>query len=148
MPLSRDIAARRQRDQQIRRDATYYKSTLRIPVARRERFGIEGSRQRTDPTPTHGAGTAIPRADRTDPGSAASDPRGEGEKRRRDLGAGLPVLDRGGRARRPERRAVQRLRRFGNKSRSLEGGEARRTVIGDPAYTTWLHLHGTEARAW
>jgi len=50
----------------------------------------------SEPIPRDGTGTAI-RADRRDPDSAASDPRGGGKKRR-DLGAGLPDLDRGVRA--------------------------------------------------
>lgn len=84
----------------------------RITVGRRERFAI----QITSANRPRGTGPAI-RADRRGPASAASDPR-EGEKKRRDLGAGLPDLDRGGSIRQPEWRTVERLRRLGNRSRS------------------------------
>jgi len=61
-----------------------------------------------------------------DPGTIASDPREERDMKRRDLSPGLLDLDRGRRARRPERRAVERVPRLGNKSSFLE--EARRVT--------------------
>jgi len=82
----------------------------------------------SEPIPRDGTGTAI-RADRRDPDSAASDPRGGGGKKRRDLGAGLPDLDRSSAAGGAEGGGAGA--EIGEQI-DFSGGEARRTVIGDP----------------
>lgn len=92
----------------------------------------------------HGAGPAI-RVDGKCPSSAASDPRRRGEKRRRNLGTGLPDLGRGGRSGGedwgPNNRTNRVLWRL-----EASNERARRTVIRDPriqrgSVAPLLHLH-------
>lgn len=88
-----------------------------------------GSRDHvSEPTPRDGPGTA---EGITAPRRAIREIGGE---ERRDLGAGLPDLDRGAAAGGAEGGDL-------GEQIDFSGGEERRTVIGDPAYTTWLHLH-------
>ena len=126
--LSRYIAACRQRDQQIRRCITINKSTHRssplrkiwdpgIASANRSRgTGREQRSGRTEEIPT--------------PRRAI---REEEEGRNAGISARGYLIWIGacGRARRPERRAVERVRRLGEQI-AFSGGGGRRTVIGDP----------------